>query len=153
MTSDATHVRTHENSISFFVPGDPVPFARTGANGAQRFTPKKQRNGMAVARLCAERAMIEAGRKPIEGPVQLTVRAIFVIPASWPKKKQAAAHWKCSKPDLDNIVKLIKDAVKSVVWIDDAQVSKLDAEKIYTHALPVGVSVTVEELQTEGHML
>jgi len=151
--TDATHVHAHEKSITFFVPGDPIPFARAGANGARRFTPKKQRNGMAVARLCAERAMTEAGRKPFEGPVRLTVRATFVIPASWPKKKQAAAHWKCSKPDLDNVVKLIKDAVKSVVWIDDAQVSKLDAEKIYTRALPVGVSVSVEELQPEGIML
>lgn len=37
-----------------------------------------------------------------------------------------------SKPDLDNLEKAVKDAMKGIVWHDDSQVYKVDKEKLYT---------------------
>jgi len=36
-----------------------------------------------------------------------------------------------SKPDLDNMVKLVKDALTGVFWRDDSQIDALDARKCY----------------------
>ncbi|MDV2986169.1 UNVERIFIED_CONTAM: RusA family crossover junction endodeoxyribonuclease [Methylobacteriaceae bacterium AG10] len=106
--------------ISFVIPGEPVPFARAGARGAIRFTPKRQRDFMSLAKLAAHQAM--AGRAPLEGPVELTVEAIFLAPSGWSKKKRAATVWKLSRPDLSNIEKLVEDSLNEIVFLDDTQV-------------------------------
>lgn len=54
----------------------------------------------------------------------------FEIPKSTPKKNRAeAVHTK--KPDLDNLVKFIKDCLNGEAWKDDSQVVSLFAQKIY----------------------
>lgn len=131
--------------ISIFIPGEPVPFARAGAKGSIRFTPMKQRNQMAVARIQAQDAMKSAECAPFDGPVCVSLRATFPVPQSWSKTKRDRAFWKTSKPDLDNLVKLTKDAFNSIVWIDDAQVCEIRAQKVY--GSPVGVTVIVERAQ------
>lgn len=132
--------------IAIFIPGEPVPFARSGGNGTVRFTPPKQRNQMAVARICAQDAMKKAEHPPLEGPVSVSVRAVFPVPASWSKAKRDRAFWKTSKPDLDNLIKLIKDSFNSIVWVDDAQVCEVRAQKVY--GLPAGVTVWVSAAET-----
>jgi len=37
-----------------------------------------------------------------------------------------------TKPDTDNYIKAIKDALKSVIWKDDSQVVELHASKYYS---------------------
>lgn len=120
-----------ETIVSFTVPGEAVPYARTGGHGKIRFTPAKQRHNANLIRLAAERAM--ANRPPHEGAVELVVSCVSLIPASWSKRKKAEAlHGpKVTKPDLDNLLKQIKDALKEVVWRDDAQVARLMAAKSY----------------------
>lgn len=115
--------------VEFTIPGTAVPFARSGGNGKLRFTPKKQRSAMVDVRLMAQRAM--QGRPPIAGPVEMVVEASYLPPASWSEKKKAAAKWKASRPDGDNIAKLIKDACNKIVWLDDAQVVKWAGSKTY----------------------
>jgi Holliday junction resolvase RusA-like endonuclease len=129
--------------IAFTVPGEAVPFARAGARGKQRFTPGKQRNAMGVVAHLAQRAM--AGQPPFLGALRMTVRAVYLVPESWSKKKREAAKWKSSYPDADNIGKLIKDALNKVVYVDDAQIAELTVQKVYG---PIaGVTVTVERLE------
>jgi Holliday junction resolvase RusA-like endonuclease len=74
------------------------------------------------------------GQKPLEGPICLAIDARFDVPQSWSAKKREAAHWKTSKPDADNIVKLVKDALNKVAWVDDAQIVELFCRKIYAEA-------------------
>jgi Holliday junction resolvase RusA-like endonuclease len=129
--------------ISFQIPGEPVPFARAGSNKSRRFTPPKQSDFMAVVRLYASRAM--AGQEPFDGPLALRVRAVYLVPASWPQKRKDAARWKSSKPDADNIVKILKDAMNTIVFYDDAQVASLQVQKIYG---PVaGVTISISRLE------
>jgi Holliday junction resolvase RusA-like endonuclease len=65
--------------------------------------------------------------QPFEGAVTLGVRAYLPIPASWPKQQRAeaeAGHLRpTSKPDLDNLIKNIKDCLTALnFWQDDRQV-------------------------------
>jgi len=66
----------------------------------------------------------------LEGPVRLEVRFALPRPKSLPKR--VTAHLK--KPDLDKLIRAVKDALSKVVWQDDSQVVELEASKVYAAA-------------------
>ena len=69
-------------------------------------------------------SLVCVGRVRVAGvPVVLDVRFWFPVPKSYMRKRRPvpeAPH--TSKPDLDNLLKLVKDALNGVAWSDDAQV-------------------------------
>lgn len=130
-------------TIEFFVPGIPVAFARTGGGKTtHRFTPAKQRAEMGAIKLFGQRAM--EGRPPLDCAVLLIVLAIFPYPGSWSQKKRDANPYKISKPDCDNISKLVKDALNGVVWLDDARIAESHIVKEY--GIVPGIKLTVRVL-------
>jgi|SRR5215469_176828 len=126
--------------------GQPVPWARSGGNGKVRFTPQKQRNNAATLRIVAQHAMIDGEHEILDHAVRMDVSAEFQMPKSWSKKKKNAAIIGLAqhtvKPDLDNIVKQIKDACKGVVYTDDARISELHARKVYGVQPKLVITVT-----------
>ena len=75
------------------------------------------------------------GFTPIQGAVCLTVYAHMPIPKCSLKKYAEYIHGTIphvKKPDLDNLVKQVKDCCKGALWIDDRQVVKLTAVKKYS---------------------
>ena len=141
-------------AVEFFVPGQPVgkgrPRATVRAGRARLYTPAISEKYEARVALFAQQAM--AGRPVMAGPVALSVTALFPIPPSWPKKRQAAAragteqHTK--RPDADNCAKAILDGLNGVVWKDDSQVVTLSIEKRYAEV--PRVEVLVVPLTEEG---
>lgn len=109
--------------IDFTVPGNAVPWARAGGRGKIRFTPAKQRSYAGVLKLYCSRAMNGSGR--IDGPVCLTVTAVYAWPKSLSQKKKQlpTTVWKTSRPDADNLTKIVKDALNTIAWRDDSQVA------------------------------
>lgn len=71
------------------------------------------------------------------------------IPKSYSKKKQALCRDRfiapSKKPDIDNILKSIFDALNGYAFSDDVQIVKVVAEKIY--AEEPFVEVTIDELR------
>ncbi len=61
---------------------------------------------------------------PIMGPVSVEVVCTFACPVSWSKKKRAAMIHRphTQKPDGDNLLKAVKDALNRIAWADDGQV-------------------------------
>lgn len=129
--------------IAFKIPGQPVAkgrakFARRG-NFVTAYTPDKTARYENLVKLAAQAAMgvtiFDIGNPPLEGPVELSVMAYMSIPASWSMKKQRAAAlgeiMPTSKPDLDNVIKAIKDGCNKVAWKDDSQVVDLISKKRY----------------------
>ncbi len=111
-----------------------------------RARPGRTKTGLSVvykdeARRGAEghlRALLEDHRpaRPLEGPLALKVTAYLPIPMSWSGKKIVEAERgrvkpDC-KPDLDNLVKNLKDGLTAAgFWQDDKQVVSLSAHKLY----------------------
>ena len=60
----------------------------------------------------------------ITGPIRIEVNTWFPRPKSkvW-KTKPMPAYFHTSKPDSDNVLKAVLDALNGVAWIDDAQIS------------------------------
>ena len=123
---------------SFAVSGAPrgKARARTVFRGgkAHAFTPARTRDYEEQVRLAY---MVQTGQtEPFHGPVELTLRAYYPIPSSWPKGKSAKALARLLlptvKPDLDNVLKSIMDAVNGLAWDDDKQVVMFKTSKEYS---------------------
>ena len=130
--------------ITFFVPGQPVAKARARSTAAGiHYTPAKTRNY--ERRVAAHCKMAMEGKEMINGPACIEITLYMPIPASWTraKREQAASgeipHTK--KPDIDNCVKSIKDALNGIAWRDDSQVVSISARKHYSNE--PGACVTV----------
>lgn len=129
--------------IAFTVPGNPIAKGRprfVRATG-RTFTPAKTASYEGAVAGKAAEAM--SGRRPFEGPLRVTIRATFLVPQSWTQNRKNAAVWKTSKPDADNLAKII-DALNAIVWRDDAQVCELTVQKRY--GAIAGLTVSVETL-------
>lgn len=130
--------------IVFKIHGQATAFARAGALGKRRFTPQKQAAHMYVIQQTAIAKMQLDNASIIEGPIQATIRVYYPYPSSWSQKKKAAIKWKVSRPDCDNLAKIILDALNGIVWVDDAQVVELCVQKQY--GLNAETLVTIQEL-------
>lgn len=67
---------------------------------------------------------------PMQGPLALSL--VFVLPRPqkliW-KTREMPRAWHTGKPDSDNLQKSLKDALTKLMWVDDAQVCRVDAVK------------------------
>lgn len=72
-------------------------------------------------------------KRPIEGPVRIEVIASFAPPASWSQAKRKAwlGRHHTQRPDADNIVKAITDALNRIAFADDAQIAEVYARKVW----------------------
>ena len=106
-------------------------FARQGMH-VQTYTPDKTRAYEQAVAL----AYTSAGGRLIDGPVALQLTAFQALPKRATKAQRAAAErgeiYPIRKPDLDNIIKIVLDALNGAAYTDDKQVVRLDARKLYT---------------------
>lgn len=121
----------------FIVPGKPQGKARpryTKAGAA--YTPPGTRNYEKLIKSC----YIYAGGVmlfPKGSPIDLEVRAFFPFPAALAKWKRAAIlggnyiAYAPQKPDGDNILKVVADALNGVAFYDDAQITRWSVMKAY----------------------
>lgn len=113
----------------FQIPGDVVPWARAGGGKTTfKFTPKPQRDYQNVVR--QEAAIAMTGKPVIDTPCEIVILGQWITPKSYSKKRVAQLNgWKDTKPDADNISKIIKDGMNGIVYSDDARVCNLHVYK------------------------
>lgn len=82
---------------------------------------------------------------PIEGRVKVSIIAYFKIPKGTNKKNEElmlnGIISPTKKPDIDNIEKIILDAMNSLAFKDDNQITKLEIEKVYSEEEKVYVKI------------
>jgi Holliday junction resolvase RusA-like endonuclease len=108
--------------ITIEVFGNPVPqgrprFARVG-KFVKTYDPKESAAWKDSIKLQA-----------IDGALRLKCEFHLSRPPSVSVKKRPHP---IVKPDLDNLLKAVKDALKGIVWVDDSQVVELEATKRYS---------------------
>lgn len=123
--------------IRFTVPGEPVGKGRPRAfrigNSVRMHTPDKTARYENLVAMAAQQAM--SGIALVDGAVEIELLLVTVPPASWSKKKRAAALAAeirpTTKPDCDNVFKAIADACNGIVWVDDKQITDVVIRKRY----------------------
>ena len=89
---------------------------------------------------------IAAGHPMLTGPLAVRVTVVRPLPKSAPKSRDG--EWDTHRPDLDNVVKAVLDALNGVAYEDDAQVVRIAATKARRYrGEPERVTVTVESLE------
>lgn len=130
-------------SLSFHVPGIPA------GKGRPRFARATGRAYTPAATIQAERGIgwyahaAMNGRPLFDGPLHLDLTATYMPPKSLSRRKLEECNLKATRPDLDNIIKLSKDALNGIVWNDDSQVASVAARKLYGDTPGLSVTVSV----------
>lgn len=132
------------SAVTFSVVGDPMgkkraKFARRG-KFVHTYSPKEN--------VDYEQRVRDAYKgNPSFGdePLKVEIYALYPIPKSITKKKLALIQdgklLPCSKPDVDNVSKIILDALNGVAYNDDKQVVLLTIKKLYSETPRVEVSI------------
>lgn len=109
--------------IRVTIPLEPVGQmrARHGRWGTHKAAKQRTREEQLIAYLVQNRP-----DKPLTGPLRLFVGAYMPIPKSYSKSKREQALRgelrPAKKPDLDNIIKHVKDCANGILWADDKQI-------------------------------
>jgi len=130
--------------MQFTIPGIPIPQPRQRVavrfGHATTYTPAKHPVNAfkATARLAAADARVVS----YNGPVAIRAEFVLPKPASRTKKRDA---WVLSpvatKPDLDNLIKSLLDALTGLCWHDDAQVARMEVLKRYVVTDKTGAAI------------
>lgn len=117
--------------LKFSVPGQPVPFQRTGGSGKRRYTPTRYKTYKQLVALVAGGAKSRA--------------------TDWPMDARYAVHCiahfgdrRCR--DVDNVAKSLMDGLNGVAYGDDHQVDELSAKKVLQSGDP-RLDVIVEVIE------
>lgn len=129
----------------FEMPGEIVGKARPRMNTrtGRAYTPSKTKNYEYFLRQWFIRKY--PNFKQLESRVKVTIVAYFDIPKSTSKKKEdemlIGKISPTKKPDIDNIVKIILDAMNKFAFKDDTQVTKMEVEKKYNQTPKIYVKI------------
>lgn len=135
--------------IQFFVPGIPAP------GGSKRYVGRiiedcKRTPGWRDA-VASEAVRAMAGKPPIRSGVPITVKVVFHMPrpmGHYRKSgllKASSPLWPVTRPDATKLWRSAEDALKGIVWMDDAQVMDQHVVKKYAGDGHPGVTVEVSE--------
>lgn len=129
--------------INFTIPGQPVPLARARFGNGRTYEAK----GMASSKSDVANAYLQAyleafglQPEPHEGPVSLQICSTFQQPKDFWEGRECT-----KKPDLDNLCKLVCDALNGVAYRDDSQITWATLMKRFGTRAETLVCLTLEQ--------
>ena len=82
---------------------------------------------------------------PIAGAVSLSIDFDYFTPT-----KKRRGKWKTTRPDCDNLVKILIDCMTKLgFWLDDSQVARLVVNKRYSNSEQAQITISWRELVDE----
>ncbi len=129
-----------------------IRYSRAGKAFAHIYTPSET-----TAHENMIKALVRAGVggiDPVDGEVEVHLVIYHAIPSSWSLKKQAAARdgefRPVTKPDGDNVEKLVWDALCDIIYNGDQQVVKWSGEKRYSDQPRIEIRIVVQRQDVSG---
>ncbi|MCG7406750.1 RusA family crossover junction endodeoxyribonuclease [Paenibacillus sp. ACRRX] len=133
--------------INFTIYGDPVAQGRpkfsTAGGSAKAYDPKKSRDFKDYVKLAASEY---APKELLTDPLRLEIVFYRITPKSLSKKKASDAEngllLPTTKPDIDNYLKGVKDALNGVIWRDDSCITDVVMSKRYSSRPRIVISIS-----------
>ena len=133
--------------LSLTIPGSPCAKGRPRFYNGHAITPAKTVN---YETLVKEMWYYTHKDKRLEGALCARVTAYFAIPKSASKAKKermtTGATRPVKRPDIDNLIKSVLDALNEIAYKDDSQVVQLFAEKFYSDIPRVEIELVEMEV-------
>jgi crossover junction endodeoxyribonuclease RusA len=144
-------------SISFFIPGIPKPGGSKKAfvnrKTGRASVVEASRNSDWRASVAHEGSLAVAS--PFVGPIWVEFHFVMPRPKSHHGTgknagvlKSSAPIWHTSPADTTKLIRSTEDALKSIAWVDDAQIAKQWASKQYGER--PGCYITIRRLDVAG---
>lgn len=131
------------NYFEFEILGKPQGKERPRLSRYGTYTPTKTKNYEELVRWSFKNKYKNV--IPTEKPLKVKIIAEFEPSKSMSQKKRREVlqkqTWYTQKSDIDNITKIILDALNKIIYIDDKQVVVLQAKKIYGNQNRVYVKI------------
>lgn len=137
--------------IEFFVKCDPVGQPRhrvsTVRGHARLYLPLKH----PVYKFKAAIKAAFPRQKKVPNAIEIIITAWFARPKSKTRKTiPNLRYWHTTKPDADNILKAILDALNGLAWVDDCQIASAKIRKcVCGDGDDSGVLISIEEIANE----
>ena len=134
-------------SIEFIINGDPQGKGRPKhTKNGHTYTPTKTRAYEEEVKT----AYVFAGGTKLGGYIKADILITYDVPKSYTKKDKQAitdgTKLPDKKPDIDNIIKIIFDALNGYAYDDDKQIIEVKANKVYGKKPSVKVRLeTIDE--------
>lgn len=135
--------------VTFEIPGEPCGKGRPRFTaGGRAYTPAKTAHYENLVKVEYERQC--GGHRFGDGPLRMEIVAYYQIPASASKTQKAlmreGMRRPTKKPDADNILKIVADALNQLAYPDDAQIVSAAVTKSYAADDRPCVVVMIEEV-------
>lgn len=130
------------------IDGVPVAKGRPRLGRYGTYTPKKTQEYEEYVKMCwvAKYGSIQ----PAEQPLEMNIVFYMPIPKSYSKKQRAeilnGRLKPTKKPDIDNLIKSVLDALNGLAYADDSQIIKVTAVKRYAET--GSTELTIKEGET-----
>lgn len=133
--------------FNFFIEGMPKGQARprvVSKNGRTwAFSPKNEFRDSVLSHIKSNIPAELRGKMPITSG--LSVSIVFHMPR--PKSVAKSEIWHIKRPDIDNLIKAVLDAVNDTkIWEDDSQIYEIKSKKVYSDD-KIGAEVSIECLK------
>lgn len=146
-----------QKSLNFFVPGVVVPQSRprfsTHGGIPHAYEPEKSRNYKELIRKHADIEIKNSLKNPIffNGYISIRIIEYRTIPKNLSKiaRKEAinGVLRPATRPDLDNVIKIVLDALNNFLWGDDKQIVSIEAHKFFAESPGLEVSISEENFE------
>lgn len=125
--------------LDIYLPITPQPKLRPRMGPRGAYTPAKTKKAEQDLRILLNHEL-PYGFKMSEGEA-LSLDLTFYISTPESCKRD----YPTVRPDLDNYIKLVMDALNGLVWKDDAQVCSITAHKTYSKTEP-GINIVISSM-------
>ena len=139
-------------TVVFEVPGEPIGKARPRVVDGHAYTPSRTKAYEEAVRLAYKQAVKDRPelerRWDKDAQLSIQIAAFYQVPKKVSRQMKAAMlrfeDRPRKKPDLDNVLKIVSDALNGLAYHDDSQIVHMDASKYW--AITPCVWVTISEV-------
>lgn len=126
-------------SNSYTISGRPISLKRPRFGNGRVYDSQKNLKDRVAYELKAQHDYA----LPFDGPLKLEVTFYMPLPQRQSKKKHQESHLPhYSRPDIDNLLKLLLDACNGVIIKDDALIANIVAQKVYSQIARTELIIT-----------
>lgn len=123
--------------LEYVVTGTPKPqsrpkFFRNRAGYMGTYSPKTDWFNIVYTETLKQKEKLRSNQQ-LKGALAVDLYFYLPIPKSVSKKKREKMFYVTKKPDIDNLVKAVLDAINYTnLWEDDSRIARLRTAKIYS---------------------